>query len=126
MYPPTDPPDPALLDARLNDAAVKVELSARRGKRNRHYMPALSEIIFCRLVRLPRRAWAVYLVLLLRCRLNRNQTVMLTSRYLSRFGLSRNDKSRGLSDLERAGLILVERRSRRNPTITLLPMSEGS
>jgi hypothetical protein len=89
-------------------------------------MPALSQTVFRQLVRLPRRAWAVYCVLLLRCRLNRGQTVTLTSSFLSRFGLSRNDKARGLIDLEEAGLIRVERRPRRNPTLTVLPMPEAS
>jgi hypothetical protein len=124
MYPPTDFPDPATLDTSLDGTAAKVRLPPRRRKRDRKFIPTLPETIFCRLVQLPRRSWAVYLVLLQRCRLNRTQSVVLSSCLLSRFGLSRNDKWRALPALEKAGLIRVERHPRRNPTITLLPPPE--
>ena len=127
MSPPLDPLDPALLGTRPDSIpALKVELSAQRRKRGQHYLPALAEQVFCQLIQLPYRAWAVYSVLLLRCRLNRSQTVVLTSCFLARFGLTRTDKSRALVHLERVGLIAVERRDRHNPTVTLLPTSEGS
>jgi hypothetical protein len=125
MHPSSDGFDPVTLDTRLNGSAVKVGLSARPHKPGGQFLPALPERVFCRLVRLPRRAWAVYTVLRLRGRLNRSQTVVLTSSFLSRFGLNRMDKSRGLSDLESAGLIRVERRDRRNPAVTLLPLEES-
>jgi hypothetical protein len=125
MPPLPDTFDTALPDSRPNGVTVvKVELAARHRRRGGQFLPALPEHVFCRLVRLPRRAWAVYCVVLLRCRLNRTKTVILSSCFLSRFGLTRNDKRRALADLESAGLVRVERHDRHNPTVTVLPTPE--
>jgi hypothetical protein len=124
---PPDAFDLTALDLRLNGAgAVKVELAARHRRPRNRFLPALPEQTFRQLIQLPRRAWAVYCALLLRCRLERKKTVVLTTYFLSQFGLTRTDKSRALPRLERAGLIRVERHSRHNPTVTLLPTPEES
>lgn len=88
-------------------------------RRERQFMPALPERVFCQVAALPGKALAVYLVVTLRSRLERSQTVTLTSAFLARFGLSRREKARALQQLEDAGLITVERRPRRNPVVTL-------
>ena len=61
---------------------------------------------------------------MLRCKLDRRPAAKLTTAFLARFGLTRNDKARGLAALEGAGLIRVERRFRSSPTVTPLPVSE--
>lgn len=51
----------------------------------------------------------------------RSMTVTLTSAILARFGVTdRKSKYRGLSSLERGGLIEVVRVPRRNPVVTIL------
>jgi hypothetical protein len=85
-------------------------------------MPALPERVFCLLGGLPGKAWMIYLVTALRSRLEKNPDVELSTCFLKRFGLTRNDKWRALPHLERAGLIRVGRRARKNPTITVLAL----
>jgi hypothetical protein len=118
-------PDLSLFDLKHDGIpAVKVELPSSRRRRDRQFLPALPERVFCRLLQLPGRSWAVYLVLMLRSRLERKRTVVLTSCFLTRFGLTRDDKSRALCHLERAGLVRVERRDRKNPAVTILGGTE--
>ena len=95
------------------------ELPSIRARKDRQFMPALSERVFCQVAALPGKALALYLVITLRSRLERSQTVTLTSAFVARFGLSRKEKAGALQQLENAGLITVERRPRRNPVVTL-------
>ena len=110
------------IDLRKNEFAFghKMELPSTKARRNRQFMPALPERIFVKLVKLPRRAWAVYVVALLRSRLERTKIVTLTNCFLQRFGLSRHDKTRALPCLEGAGLLRVERYTKRNPVVEIL------
>jgi hypothetical protein len=94
-------------------------------RRKSSYIPPFSVPTFCRLVRLPGKAWAVYLAVLRQTRVDRRDTITLTNRRLKAYGLTRNDKSRALPRLERAGVIRVERNGRRNPAVTLLPGLDG-
>ena len=113
-------------DFRLDDfdlqknGFTKVETATIKKKRDKQFMPALPERIFCTLVKLPRKAMAVYLVALLRSRLEKSRTVTLTTCFMKRFGLSRKDKCHALTHLERAGLLRVERRARQNPVVEIL------
>ena len=52
--------------------------------------------------------------------LTRSNQVRLSSRKVELFGVSRGAKLRALRWLEKAGLIAVERRSGRNPIVTLI------
>jgi len=117
------------LDARFNgeaqprpapDSPVKPASRTRRAKQL--YLPHMPEGLVRRLAQLPGRALLVYWVLLLRSKLDRCRTVVLTGEFLVRFGGGRNDKLRGLAALERAGLVRVARQDRHNPTVTLLPV----
>jgi hypothetical protein len=54
-------------------------------------------------------------------RCKKRMTFTLTNRFLSKYGIDRKTKGRALATLERAGLISVERRERRNPVVTMLP-----
>jgi hypothetical protein len=54
----------------------------------------------------------------------RSKTVKLTTAILSRFGVSRKAKYRGLEALERAELINVLRTPRKNPVVTILDVIE--
>jgi hypothetical protein len=51
---------------------------------------------------------------------HRSRTVVLANRKLGEWGVSRYQKYRALENLERAGLISVERRVAKNPRVTLL------
>lgn len=113
------PLDLEALDLRKN-GFLRCETPSTKAKRDRQFLPAIPERTFCQLVRLPRKSWAVYSVILLRTRLERSRTVALTTAFLGRFGLTRHDKHHALPHLERAGLIRVWRNSRRNPTVELL------
>jgi hypothetical protein len=99
---------------------VQSETPTVKARRDNQFLPAIPERVFIQLVKLPRKALAVYMVILLRCRLEKSKTVTLTTAFLSRFGLTRKDKAHALIQLEAAGLLKVERRERRNPTVTLL------
>jgi ribosomal protein S19E (S16A) len=52
----------------------------------------------------------------------RNTTFPFPNARLSKLGVSREVKRRVLRDLERAGLITVERRQRKTPTVTLISL----
>jgi DNA-binding transcriptional ArsR family regulator len=121
MYPPSDPfsPDNLRLNPNGVVSEVKVELPSVRARRERRFFPALSEPLFARLIALPGKSLGVYLILLQRSRIEKSNPVTLTSTYLSRFGLTRQDKRRALSVLEGAGLIRVEKRGRKNPLVWL-------
>ena len=124
MYPPPSPndafsPDELRLDRNGSVPAAQVELPSVRARRERRFLPPLSERLFARLAVLPGKCLAVYLILLQRSRLESVNPVPLTSTYLKRFGLSRWDKQRALSVLQSAGLIRVERRGRNNPLVWL-------
>jgi hypothetical protein len=51
---------------------------------------------------------------------NRSGTVVLANKGLAEWGVSRGQKDRALRNLERTGRIVVERRRRRSPRVTLL------
>ena len=111
----------------LNDVpvtATKVELPSCRDRIQRS-LPSLPEHLFSQLIRLRGTCWAVYLVIGLRCQLERRRRVVLTSAFLSRFGLTRHDKRRALAALEKAGLIRVEKRDRKNPLVRLCEVNEA-
>jgi hypothetical protein len=108
--------------------AEKIELPRIRERRDRRFFPALPERLFARLVRLPDKCLTVYLVLLQRSRMEKANPVVLTTTYLSQYGISRGTKARSLADLERGGLVRVEKRGRKNPLVWLLeePHSQKS
>jgi hypothetical protein len=62
----------------------------------------------------------VWLLLLHRVWRDGNRTVALPNAELEAYGVTRSTKMRALAELEKAGLIQVERRSRKSPIITLL------
>lgn len=54
----------------------------------------------------------------------RSKEVRLTTAVIERFGIDRKAKYRGLSALEKAGLVRVHREPRRNPVVTILDWPE--
>jgi hypothetical protein len=71
-----------------------------------------------------RNAWSLVAVLMALYELwftdlDKRNPVKLTSYNLQRFGLSRNQKHRALQILEKAGLISVDRKPRKNPLVTM-------
>jgi hypothetical protein len=73
--------------------------------------------VFIELVRLPGLSWAVYLIALRLAREKGLNPIPLSTVCVKEYGLSRNDKSRALKRLEKAGLIRVDNRLRKNPCI---------
>jgi hypothetical protein len=123
MYPPqNDFPEIDQLRLVPDDGSdgIPVELPSRRRRRLRQFLPALPVTLFARLVPLPGKALAVYLVALQRSRMRKRNPVALTTAYLSQFRISRGAKIRALTALEKAGLVRVEKRGRRNPLVHLL------
>ncbi|HEY7311883.1 MAG TPA: hypothetical protein VH643_21140 [Gemmataceae bacterium] len=123
MDPPSSNPfSRESLTLKPGDSVQSVKIQAQRARTGteRRFLPALPEKLFKRLVVLPGKSWAIYLVLLQRSRMERSNPVVLTSACLRQHGLNRTDKYRALPALETAGLIRVERRDRRNPLVWLL------
>ena len=98
---------------------IRVELPSVAERLNKEFFPPLPGRLFALLAPLPGKALAVYMVLRLRSRLERVQTVTLTSAALQRFGLSPDQKDRALACLEAHHLIAVDRNHGKNPTVTL-------
>lgn len=95
-------------------------------KTRNQFLPGLRQEIFTRLAPLPGKALAVYMVLLLRCRLERQTTVSLTTAHLRGHRLTRHEKQDALRHLEAAGLITVDRHLRKNPRVSLREESRSS
>ena len=74
--------------------------------------------------RLSGKALAVGIVLWFRSGLERNNRVSLPTTVLVLFGIDRHAKARALESLEKASLIVVERRKGKNPVVTLLEAPE--
>jgi DNA-binding transcriptional ArsR family regulator len=58
--------------------------------------------------------------------IKRHGTVALASSVLEDLGVSRYSEYRALRELEDAGLITVDRRTGRNPVVTILDAREGN
>jgi hypothetical protein len=56
----------------------------------------------------------------------KSRTVMLSSRLAKEFGVGRKVKTDGLSALEAAGLVSIERRPNKNPIVTILDVPKES
>jgi hypothetical protein len=68
----------------------------------------------------PGKALAVFLVVWRLARVKKSKTFVLTQAALTQLGISRWEKYDALESLEKAGLISVHRRPKKNPEITLL------
>jgi hypothetical protein len=73
--------------------------------------------------RLPGKALAVGVAVWFESGRKKRRTVALTGPVLQRFGVSRFATYRALQILATAGLVSVERRTGKNPTVTLLDLS---
>ena len=69
---------------------------------------------------LPGKAFQTGVVLWYLCRLRKDSTVILANYLREQFHISRKAKYRGLKGLEGAGLIAVEERKDRNPSVTII------
>ena len=95
------------------------ELPSVTERLEKEFFPTLPGRLFTVLAPLPGKALAVYMVLRLRSRLERVQTVTLTSALLGRHGITRRQKDYAVACLEAADLITVDRTNGKNPRITL-------
>lgn len=57
--------------------------------------------------------------------LRRSNTFIVSNRKMEQWGVLPDAKSRALKSLERAGLIRVERRGKRNPIVTIVQSTAG-
>jgi len=76
--------------------------------------------------RLPGKALAVGLAIWYQRGLRKSETVMLTGPILNQFGVDRHAKYRALTALENAGLVRVDRRMGKNPTVEILKTTEST
>ena len=74
----------------------------------------------CSASQLPGSALCVGLVLWYLVGVSKSKEVKLTTKKLKAWGLSHDQKTRGLSHLERAGLVKVKRGTGRNPRVLIL------
>jgi hypothetical protein len=102
--------------------------SCKKRRQEREYVGPVSDSVFRRLVHLPGKSLAVYLILLQRWRIylwecrkyGRKEEFTLSGKLLRDYGIDAHTKARSIAALESAGLITVERRPRKNPIVTLL------
>ncbi len=77
-----------------------------------------------RAARLPGKALQVALALRYRAGIERAETITLSPGLLAGMGVDRFAKARALGALEVAGLIAVERRPGRSPTVTIIDLPD--
>ena len=70
--------------------------------------------------KLPGKALALGMLLWREAGIDGIGPVTITSAKVAALGMDRSAKSRAIADLERAGLVRVERRPRQNPLVTLV------
>src|SRR5262245_393220 len=103
----------------LDSLLASLPPSSPSSRRKWGYTPTVPGYAVYRASLLPGKALLVYLLLHMRCKLDRKRTVSLTTVFAGRYGVSPNNKSRALAALEGDGLVRVMRRNGRNPTVTL-------
>jgi hypothetical protein len=105
----------------------RVELPTVRGKKSRRFIAPIPLPWVQAACKLPGKALAVALAIWHLARMRKSDTVELSQTRLSEFGVKRWAKYRALAALEKAGLVRVVRRQRRNPEVTVLyPQAEGA
>ena len=107
------------LDAQPTEKPIETPSLAQR--RDTRFFPPLPGRLFAILAPLPGKALAVYMLLRLRSRLDKKQTVTLKTAALRPDGISHDQKLRALTCLEAAQLITVDRSHGKNPRVTLRP-----
>jgi hypothetical protein len=125
MYPDPYSPEALSLDQYGLLPEIKVELPSIRKRREKHFVPAIPERLFDRLVALPGKCLGVYLILLQRSCMEKRNAVALTSTRLNRCGITRKQKQRALEILEKHDLVRVEKRGRNNPLVHLLEVKNS-
>jgi hypothetical protein len=100
------------------------ELPSVTARLDQYFIPPIPWRVFCVLVALPGKAWAIYLVLWRLARMYKRMTITVTSVSLRGLGLTHDQKTRGLDTLERAGLLTIERQVGKNPMVTLCPLQD--
>jgi len=126
MYPDPYSPEALSLDRNGLPREIKMELPSIARRREKHFMPAIPERLFDRLIALPGKCLGVYLLLLQRSRMEKRNPVSLTSTRLKRCGITRKHKQRALVALEEHGLIRVEKRGRNNPLVQILELEKDA
>jgi hypothetical protein len=98
---------------------IPLEVPSVAARRDRQFFPPLPGRLFRLLAPLPGKALALYMILRLRSRLECRQTVVLTSTFVTQFGITRSQKALALACLETHKLIMVDHRHGKNPRVTL-------
>jgi hypothetical protein len=75
--------------------------------------------------RLPGKSLHIGIGLWFLAGVTRSRTVKLSNMLLKLLGVTRFSKARGLLELERAGLIRIDRRQGKNPLVTILNPGQG-
>jgi DNA-binding MarR family transcriptional regulator len=106
-------------------AEIKTQWASRVRSRKRFLKGPVPLAAIAQAARLPGKALAVYLAVRHECDLKRRSTVTLPASLLHEFGVHRDAKARALRELEKAGLVRVERKAGRAARITLMPAGDA-
>jgi DNA-binding transcriptional ArsR family regulator len=100
------------------ETEIKTQWGSRVRSRERFLKGPIPLEMLSRAARLPGKALAVYLVFRHQCDLTGRPTVTLPISLLKNFGVRRDAKLRALSELEKAGLVRVNKKMGRSARIT--------
>jgi len=110
------PPELAAKAKRIGDKPA----SSVRARLSGPYVPAIPLGWITAAAKLPGRTVIVALALWRHARMSRTLTIPLSNRALVEWGIGYRGKCRGLSALEKAGLVRVERKTGASPKVTIL------
>jgi hypothetical protein len=88
------------------------------------FYPAIPEAWIETAARLPGKALHVALILRRKSVLTRSAAVYLTTNDIMPLGVDRSAKRHALCEMEKAGLVIVDRRNGRSPLVTIIPMED--
>jgi hypothetical protein len=106
-------------DASLGAMVYKVSRFTYKAIPTTSYIPHIPKDIILPVVPLSGKALMVYLVLWRQSVMQRSLTVRLTTTEIRHWGVTHDQKTRALSALANAGLVVVEPQAGRNPLVTL-------
>jgi hypothetical protein len=93
---------------------------AVKQSRNYRFMPPIPEWWAMIAMALPGKAYHVGAIVWQECRITRSASCKLTAHVWEKFGLHRHTIRGGLTVLQEAGLIILQKRCKRSPLITIV------
>ncbi len=113
------------VNAEDSEPVVAAALPSSVARQARHYIPTLPIAVFRQICHLGQAGY-IFMLIWMRSKIEKRQTVAVTTSLLLLYGYSRKTKAAALRTLEDAGLIRVERKVGKNPLATLLTVQPTS